>query len=163
MTDSGAGGARLTIAGAVEEAEQAAAPPRVQLLTAVFVGGCAGTAARSGLAELLPHAADAWPWATMLANLAGCLLLGWATAGLLLGPNLDPRVRPLLATGLCGALTTFSTFQVELLRMLDTGAAGLAVAYAAVSLTLGVLAVLLGRTLARRTHPPLPRAAGSAT
>ncbi len=57
--------------------------------------------------------------------------------------------RPLLGTGLCGALTTFSTIQVELLQMLDADRLGLAAAYAAVSLALGLLAVALATNLAR--------------
>ncbi|NUT57087.1 MAG: fluoride efflux transporter CrcB, partial [Thermoleophilia bacterium] len=56
--------------------------------------------------------------------------------------------RALLGQGFCGALTTFSAFQLELLQMLDHDRAGLALAYAAVSLALGLAAAELGRRAA---------------
>lgn len=129
------------------------APARRHLLLAVFVGGAAGTALRVGLTELLPHGADQWPWATLLANVAGCLLLGWLTAGLVLGSDLDPRIHPLLATGLCGGLTTFSAYQVELVLLLDAGHGALAASYLTASVAAGIAAVLAGRALAGLTHP----------
>ena len=93
-------------------------------LAAVFVGGCAGAMARAQLAESLAPAAGGWPWATFVANLVGAFLLGYAAA--LLGdrgPTAELRLR-LLGTGFCGALTTFSTLQFELLVMLDDGDGG---------------------------------------
>ena len=60
--------------------------------------------------------------------------------------------RPLLGTGFCGALTTFSTMQLELLRMLDEGRAGLAAGYAAASIAAGFLAVLVATNLVRRAR-----------
>jgi CrcB protein len=60
--------------------------------------------------------------------------------------------RPLVGTGFCGALTTFSTVQVELLGMLDRGEAGLALAYAAASVLAGAAAVTLTTNLVRRAR-----------
>jgi fluoride exporter len=124
----------------------------VRELAAIFVGGMLGALARAGLAEALPHAPDAWPWATFAANVAGAFLLGWAVTRL--QERLPPSTyrRPFVGTGLCGALTTFATLQLELLRMLDAGAWGLALAYAAGSLAAGFAAVLLATGLARRTR-----------
>lgn len=103
---------------------------------AVFAGGVAGTLARAGLVEAWPPQPGHWPWATFAANVAGSLLLGWVLAG--------ERHHRLLGTGLCGALTTFSTFQLELLHMLDDERVALALAYAAASVAAGLLAVGLG-------------------
>jgi fluoride exporter len=116
-------------------------------LAAVFVGGIVGTLARYGLLEWLPTGPDEWPWATFLANAIGAFLLGCFAA------RLDERtpLRPLLTTGLCGALTTFSTLQLELLRMLDHDALGLAAAYLSLSVVVGLLAVTLGMELVRRS------------
>lgn len=110
-------------------------------LAAIFVGGAIGALARYGLAEALPRDAGTWPWATFAVNIAGALALGYLTTRL--QERLPPTAyrRPLLGTGFCGALTTFSTMQVELLQMLDHGRAGLAAGYAAASIVAGVLAI----------------------
>lgn len=60
--------------------------------------------------------------------------------------------RPLLGTGLCGALTTFSTVQIELLRMADQHNYGLAVGYLSASVLGGYLAVLLSSAAVRRVR-----------
>jgi fluoride exporter len=118
-------------------------------LAAIFVGGAIGAVSRYGLAEALPHDAGTWPWATFIVNLAGALALGYLTTRL--QERLPPTAyrRPLLGTGLCGALTTFSTVQIELLQMLDDGRAGLAAGYAAASIAAGVLAIAATTNLVR--------------
>jgi fluoride exporter len=119
-------------------------------LIAVFAGGCAGTLARALLGEALPHEPGTWPWATFAVNVAGAFLLGWLITRL--QERLPPSAyrRPLLGTGLCGGLTTFSTFQVELLGMLDADRTGLAAAYAGASLAAGCAGVALATNLVRR-------------
>ena|SRR5215207_2542160 len=121
-------------------------------LAAIFAGGFAGAVARAGLAELLPHDPGAWPWATFVANLAGAFLLGYFTTRLQERLPLSAYRRPLLGTGLCGALTTFSTMQVELLAMLDDARLGLAAGYAAASVAAGFLAVMIATNLVRRAR-----------
>jgi CrcB protein len=119
-------------------------------LAAIFLGGTIGALARYGLAEALPHDRGTWPWATFAVNVAGALALGYLTTRL--QERLPPSAyrRPLLGTGLCGALTTFSTMQVELLQMLDAGEASLAASYAAASLAAGLLAIAATTNLVRR-------------
>jgi fluoride exporter len=122
-------------------------------LAAIFAGGCVGTLARAGLAETSAHdAPTSWPWPTFVANVLGALLLGYFVTRL--QERLPPGRyrRPFLATGVCGALTTFSTFQVELLRMLDHGHAGLAAGYAAASVVAGFAAVALSTSVTRRVR-----------
>ena len=106
----------------------------------MFAGGVAGALARAGVVEALPHDPGQWPWATLLVNVAGAFVLGAVAA--------RGYRRALLGQGFCGALTTLSTFQLELLQMLDHDRIGLALAYAAVSLALGVGAAELGRRAA---------------
>src|SRR5262249_5371606 len=129
-------------------------------LAAIFAGGMLGALARVGLEDAFPHAADAWPWITFAVNLAGALLLGWAVVRL--APS--GLGRPFVGIGVCGTLTTFATLQLELLRMLDAGAWGLAFAYAAVSLVAGMAAVRLGMRPARAGGGPAARGGpGAAT
>ena len=119
-------------------------------LAAIFAGGFVGAVARAELVEALPHAGGEWPWATFVVNLAGAFALGYFTTRLQERLPLSAYRRPLLGTGFCGALTTFSTMQVELLRMLDRTEAGLAFGYAAASIAGGLVAIAAATNLVRR-------------
>ena len=119
-------------------------------LGAIYAGGVIGALARVGLSEALPHGVDAWPWATFIVNIAGAFLLGYFVTRLQERLPLSAYRRPLLGTGFCGALTTFSTMQLELLRMLDGSHVGLAAGYAAGSIVAGFLAVAVATNLVRR-------------
>ena len=124
--------------------------PDPRELAAIFAGGCVGALARAGLVEAFPVQRGHWPWVTLLVNLAGTLALGFFVTRL--QERLPPSAyrRPLLGTGFCGALTTFSTMQVELLHMLDARRFGLAAVYAAISLAFGYFAMTLATGLVRR-------------
>jgi fluoride exporter len=115
-------------------------------LAAIYAGGVIGALARVGLAEAAPHGVASWPWATFAANMAGALLLGLFVA-LLRGHREESPGFALLTTGVCGTLTTFATFQLELFEMLDAGRLGLAIGYAAASLAAGYLLVRAGLTV----------------
>lgn len=121
-----------------------------RVLAAIFAGGAAGTLLRAGLVEAWPPEAGHWPWVTFGVNIAGAFLLGWFMT--LYGEREPaPLYRlPLLGTGFCGALTTFSSLQLELFRMLDMGHIGLACLYLASSLAVGFAALHLATAAARR-------------
>lgn len=121
-------------------------------LAAIFAGGFLGAIGRALLVEWLPHDRTEWPWPTFIANIAGALLLGYFVTRLQERLPLSAYQRPLLGTGLCGALTTFSTMQVELVHMLEEDAWGLAPSYAGVSIVAGFLAVAIGTNIARRAR-----------
>ena len=121
-------------------------------IAAIAVGGALGAVARTALADAVPHAADAWPWATFVVNLAGAFLLGYAVVRLQERLPLSAYRRPFLGTGLCGALTTFSTMQIELIQMIDAHAYLLAAAYALVSVAAGFACVMLAANLVRRVR-----------
>jgi CrcB protein len=121
-------------------------------LVAIFVGGFLGAIARAGLVEAFPHTATEWPWATFIANLAGAFALGYFATRLQERLPLSAYRRPFLGTGLCGALTTFSAMQLELVRMLEGGELGLAVGYAATSVAAGFLAVAVATNAVRRAR-----------
>lgn len=116
-------------------------------LGAIFLGGALGALVRAGLAEALPDPGVGWPWATFVVNVAGAALLGYWFSTL---PHTQYR-RPLLTTGFCGALTTFSTVQVELVEMVEAGRVELACLYLAASLAAGLAGAQLATALARRT------------
>jgi len=126
--------------------------PDLRELAAVFAGGFAGAIARAGLADALPTQPGQWPWATFLVNVAGAFALGYFTTRLTERLPQSAYRRPLLGTGFCGALTTFSTMQVELLRMFDGGRLALALGYAAASIAAGFAAVALASGLVRRAR-----------
>jgi CrcB protein len=107
-------------------------------LLAVFAGGAIGALARVGLVEAAAPPAGSWPWVTFVVNVAGAAILGWVVAS---GASL--RSRRLIGTGFCGALTTFSTLQLELFDLLDAGHVWLALSYAAASLAAGLAVVAL--------------------
>ena len=119
-------------------------------LAAIFAGGFVGAVARAELVEALPAAPGQWPWATFAVNITGALLLGYFITRLQERLPVSAYRRPLLGTGLCGALTTFSTMMVELLGMLDEDRIGLALGYSAASIGGGLAAVVVSTNLVRR-------------
>jgi fluoride exporter len=118
------------------------------IVLAVLAGGMIGAPARYLADRMLQARHDGvFPWGTFAVNMAGTALLGF-----LLGAQrhlgLPPAALALLGTGLCGGLTTFSTFSYETLRLLEDGAMGEAAMNAIGSLAAGVLLAWLGYRLA---------------
>jgi CrcB protein len=98
-------------------------------IAAVFVGGAVGSLARATVSQAFPWVVGTWPWATFTVNVLGCAVLGYWTTRLQEQLPLSAYGRPLLGSGLCGGLTTFSTMQVELFRMIGAGEYRTALAY----------------------------------
>jgi CrcB protein len=121
-------------------------------LAAIFAGGGIGALLRAGLAEAAAPPPGHWPWPTFAVNIAGALLLGYSVTRLQERLPLSAYRRPFVGTGLCGALTTFSTMQVELIRMLERGELGLACGYSTASIGGGFLAVTLATASVRRVR-----------
>ncbi len=121
-------------------------------LAAIFAGGVLGALARAAVAQFGSHDPAVWPWPTFAVNVVGAFLLGYFVTRLQERLPVSAYRRPLLGTGLCGALTTFSTMQLELLRMLDGGRVALAVGYGAASVAAGFVAVAAATALVRRVR-----------
>jgi fluoride exporter len=121
-------------------------------VAAIFAGGALGTLARAGLAEAFPHSATQWPWPTFAVNVVAAFLLGYFVTRLQERLPLSSYRRPLLGTGLCGGLSTFSTMQVEILKMIQAHDWGLAVGYAAASVAAGYAAIYLATAMVRRVR-----------
>ncbi len=123
---------------------------RTQLQIAIFAGGAVGALARAGLARAFPWSGHGWPWVTFTVNLVGTLLLGYFVTRL--QERLPPSTfrRPLLGTGFCGALTTFSTLQIELIKLARHGEPALAAVYLVASVAAGLVGIYLASVLTRR-------------
>jgi CrcB protein len=121
-------------------------------VAAVFVGGAVGTGVRAAIAEFTAGDPTSWPWPTFAVNIVGAFLLGYFTTRL--RERLPPSRyrRPMLGTGLCGGLTTFSTMQVEIVGMLAHHATILATGYAVASVATGFAAVHVATALVRRVR-----------
>ncbi len=121
-------------------------------LAAIFVGGAVGALARVILQDVVVRDPHHWPWSTFSVNIIGAFLVGYFTTRLLERLPLSSYQRPMLGTGFCGGLTTFSTVQVETLKMIEHGHWGLAAGYTAASIVLGLLAAHLASGLVRRAR-----------
>lgn len=111
----------------------------------VVLGGAVGAPLRYLTDRAVQARHDSvFPWGTFVVNAAGSLVLG-----ALAGAAVSSGAYALLGTGLCGALTTYSTLSYETLRLAERGWKFLAVANVAASLLVGLGAVFLGADLAR--------------
>ncbi len=133
---------------------RAARPRRTdyRLLLAVCAGGTAGGVSRAAVEKVFPVGVHGWPWATFVVNVVGTLLLGYFATRL--QERLPPSTykRPLLGTGFCGALTTFSTFQIEVLELVRHDRVGLAIAYLVSSIVAGLAAIHIATVVSRRAR-----------
>jgi fluoride exporter len=105
----------------------------------VFVGAAVGASLRYAAGRLVQRS---FPWATLAVNVVGSFVLG-CVAGT------SPHLAALVGTGLCGGLTTYSTFSYETVRLTEDGRYRQAFANVAVSLIVGVGAAALGYALTR--------------
>ncbi len=118
-------------------------------------GGALGSLARwAAVFAIGQRAGLGFPWGTLSVNLAGSLAIGFVAALARHGAlGVTPEVRLFLAIGVLGGFTTFSSFSLEALGLLQRGLAGAALAYAAASVGLGLAAAWAGFAAARLLAP----------
>jgi CrcB protein len=97
--------------------------------------------------------ASSWPWGTFLANVLGSCALGVLFAAAEEGGWLGPELRLALGVGVLGGFTTYSSFNLEAIRMAETGTAGRALLYVTGTVLLCAAAGLLGIVLGRMVPP----------
>ncbi|MGW4564971.1 fluoride efflux transporter CrcB [Streptomyces sp. NPDC004561] len=120
------------------------------VVAVVAIGGAVGACARYGLTLALPTPTGGFPWATFWTNVVGCAVIGvlmvlitdvWAAHRL---------IRPFFGTGVLGGFTTFSTYAVDIRRLVGAGRPGIGLAYLAATLVAALAAVWLASVAARR-------------
>lgn len=158
-----AGGAGRVATAVAESPFAHARPPRwprlhPDLIMAVFLGGCLGGYLRYAVTRAWPAASGHFPWSTLAVNVAGAFVL---TVVVIIAAEVAPSryLRPLLGTGFCGGLTTFSAVVVATDRLVAHQHAVTGVTYLLSTLAAGLVAgwsgLVTGRAVAathRRTH-----------
>lgn len=119
-------------------------------LAAIFLGGAVGSVARAYVGLHLAGPPPHWPWATFLVNVVAAFLLGYFSTRLLERLPVSSYQRPFIGTGVCGGLSTFSTMQVEVVRLFQAGAWLTGVSYVLASIAVGFAALHVATALVRR-------------
>ncbi|WDH76390.1 fluoride efflux transporter CrcB [Exiguobacterium marinum] len=120
----------------------------------IYVGlaGAVGALARYGLGLLVDSfETSPFPVATLFINLIGSFLLGWLTHRFLHAGKPSPQIVTIVGTGMIGSFTTFSTFSVETIQLVENDHALLAVAYVFLSITLGLWSSWFGYRIGTKT------------
>jgi len=116
----------------------------------VAVGGAAGCCARYGVTQLIQLVyGKSFPLATLIINVLGCFLMGFLFFETLDRISVSPTLRTAILAGGLGGFTTFSTFAMESILLIEDGEIGYAAAYLLLSVFLGLFAALLGAYIAR--------------
>lgn len=122
-------------------------------LLVVALGGVLGSLGRYAVGLLLPHAVDAFPWATLTVNVSGAFAVGLLVAFLVDRPGTHRLARPLLGVGVLGGWTTFSALAVDAVSLAAADEAQLAAAYVGATFVVGTLAVGAGTVVGQRFWP----------
>ncbi|WP_033207974.1 fluoride efflux transporter CrcB [Streptomyces bikiniensis] len=128
------------------------------VVAVVAVGGSLGALARFGASLLWPTPAGAFPWTTLTVNAAGCLAIGVLLVAVTEALTAHPLLRPFLGTGFLGGFTTFSTYCVDVERLVAADRAATALVYLVATVAAALAAVTAGargtrRLLAHRSAP----------
>ncbi len=120
-----------------------------RILAVISAGGVIGALARYGIGRAFPATPGAFPWATFAINVAGCFLIGVLMVVVIHVIPAQTLIRPFLGVGILGGFTTFSTYAVDTVRLLQADSPATAVAYLFGTLAAAMLAVYAGTAAAR--------------
>lgn len=124
-------------------------PDTIRNIIAVGAGSFIGGIARYIVSLAMKGISKGFPWATVLVNLSGCLIIGLLWGFLSRNASESTSWGLFLTVGLCGGFTTFSTFSKEALTMLQTGQIWGFASYIALSILAGIALVALGYYIGR--------------
>lgn len=113
-------------------------------LLAISIGSALGAVLRWQLGARLNALLPAIPPGTLAANIIGGYIIGFAVAWFAQAPEISPEWKLFLITGFCGGLTTFSTFSVEVVHLLQAGRLSMALGAIGVHVAGSLLATLAG-------------------
>jgi fluoride exporter len=125
-------------------------PHEWELIAAIAAGGVIGAESRYGLGEAIPHTAGQFPWATLIVNTSGCLLIGVLMVLILEVFEPHRMLRPFLGVGVLGGYTTFSTFGVDAAQLIMAHRPLPALGYVVASVLFCLVAVWAGSAATRR-------------
>jgi CrcB protein len=112
---------------------------------AIAIGGALGSMARYATGIYVGRwLGAAFPWGTLLINIIGSFLIGVLAESFALRWDASPSTRVFLVVGICGGYTTFSTFSLDVVTLINHGEPLVAGAYILASVALGVLALYAG-------------------
>lgn len=114
------------------------------MIYAVFIGGGLGALARYLISLAFGKTELFLPYQTLTANFLGCLIAGMVITYLSAKTNISPVYKTFIITGICGGLTTFSTFSLETVAFIQSGEYLKALIYAFASLFICIISVILG-------------------
>ncbi|MEE1813287.1 MULTISPECIES: fluoride efflux transporter CrcB [Streptomyces] len=129
--------------------------PQGSVVAVVALGGALGACARYGATLIWPTAPGGFPWTTLIVNVVGCAVIGVFMVVISEVWTAHRLVRPFFGTGVLGGFTTFSTYAVDIERLVDAGRARTGLAYLGLTLCAALAAVWSAvwatrRVLARR-------------
>ena len=120
----------------------------LERLAVVFAGGCVGGCARYAVTSAWTSSRGGFPWSTLAVNVAGAFVLGIVVV-LATQPHRHRHLRPLVGTGFCGALTTFSSVVVATDQLAAHHHVPTALAYVATTTVAGLFAAAAGLAAGR--------------
>ncbi|MEV1084402.1 fluoride efflux transporter CrcB [Streptomyces sp. NPDC050211] len=127
-----------------------AARGQASVLAVIALGGGIGAVARYAASLWWPTQPGGFPWATFWTNVAGCAVIGVFMVVITEVWSVHRLVRPFFGTGVLGGFTTFSTYAVDIQKLVDAGHLNTALAYLAGTLLAALMAVWLTATATRR-------------
>ncbi|WCD94760.1 fluoride efflux transporter CrcB [Streptomyces sp. HUAS 31] len=131
-------------------ARPAAWRTQTPVVAVVAAGGAVGATARYALALGWPVQPGGFPWATFWTNVVGCAVIGVFMVIITEVSAAHRLVRPFFGTGVLGGFTTFSTYAVDIQRLVDDGRPRVGLAYLAATLVAALTAVWLASAATRR-------------